>query len=333
MSSELRLDVEALGLTEIIQLREQLSQVLTRRFDRALALAFTDIVGSTAYFARFGNEAGRTLQQRHYDLLQEAVLENDGRIVDTAGDGAFTCFPTVDAAVETLVALQKLVVAGNADRPEEQHLTLRIGVHFGHVLTDGKLVTGDPVNLASRITSTCEAGEIRLSNAAFQELSNSRRVECRSVGAVELKGIPAPVELMVLSWQHPEAFPTMILVDETGASFQLPEKDTIAFGRLREHDGRPANDIVLDPKDPEQAMLISRWQFVLHRRFDGMKLRSVSEQVTEVDGQAVPKGQEVPIGPKSVVRVARIMTLRFVDAARPGSGRPGRPQAETTIFK
>jgi hypothetical protein len=64
-----------------------------------------------------------------------------------------------------------------------------------------------------------------------------------------------------------------------------------------------------------------------------MTLRSLSEQITEVDGQVVPKGQEVPIGPRSVVRVARIMTLRFVGAARPESIAPGPVSIQTVLHK
>jgi hypothetical protein len=260
-------------------------------------------------------------------------MGSGGRVVDTAGDGALTCFPTVDAAIEALIALQKRVAAGNATRREEEHLTLRIGLHFGRVLTDGTVVTGDPVNLASRITSSCEAGEIRLSGAAFQELSNRHRVGCRSVGAVTLKGIPDPIDLMVLTWQEPDPFPSFVRVDETGVSYQLPAKDTITFGRLKDHDGRPANDIVLDPPNPDQAVLISRWQFELRRRFDGMKLRALSDQVTEVDGQVVPKGFEVPVTPKSVVRVARIMTLRFIGPSRAESIAPGPVSIKTVLHE
>ena len=45
-----------LSMTEIIRLRDLLSKALTRRFERPLALAFSDVVGSTPYFARFGDE-------------------------------------------------------------------------------------------------------------------------------------------------------------------------------------------------------------------------------------------------------------------------------------
>src|SRR5687768_15534033 len=81
------LDVNNLGLTQIIQLQNHLSRVLRQRFERERALVFTDVVGSTAYFQQFGNEAGRRLVQRHLDLVAWAVERTGGRIVDTAGDG------------------------------------------------------------------------------------------------------------------------------------------------------------------------------------------------------------------------------------------------------
>ena len=86
-------DLDALTFTEMIQLQTQLGEAVKRRFEKQLCLVFTDVVGSTAYFARFGDAAGRGLQQRHFDLLRHALPAGGGRIVDTAGDGAFAVFP------------------------------------------------------------------------------------------------------------------------------------------------------------------------------------------------------------------------------------------------
>jgi class 3 adenylate cyclase len=87
------MDLERMTLTEIIQLQNELSKTLQRRFGRDVALVFTDVVDSTPYFQRFGDEAGRRLLQRHLDLLREVVAAHGGRIVDTAGDGAFSACP------------------------------------------------------------------------------------------------------------------------------------------------------------------------------------------------------------------------------------------------
>jgi hypothetical protein len=66
-------NLDSLTLTEIIRLQNQLSAVLARRFERPYALAFSDIVESMAYFARYGDEAGGRLQQQHFDLLTDAM--------------------------------------------------------------------------------------------------------------------------------------------------------------------------------------------------------------------------------------------------------------------
>ena len=166
----IHLDVDALDLTEIIRLQNQLSAALKRRFERVLAVAFSDVVGSTAYFARFGDEEGGRLLQRHVDTLQQVLPAVGGRIVNTAGDGAFLCFAQVLPAVEAMLQIEDLILRDNARLAREHHLTVRIGLHWGPVLTDGVIVTGESVNLCARVAASANSGEIRLTKAAFMEL-------------------------------------------------------------------------------------------------------------------------------------------------------------------
>ncbi len=307
------LDVTSLTMTEIIRLQDVLSRELRRRFERNLALAFSDIVGSTPYFAKYGDEAGRKLQQRHTDLLQRSIQgKADGRIVDTAGDGAFMCFPSVEGAVGALVDFSQHLLADNADRPRDEHLEVRLGVHWGPVLTDGVQMTGDSVNLCARIAGSARAGEMRLSSEAFHELVDPRRrLMCAPLPAAVLKGIPRPVEMVRLDWRDRRRFPDRMRVMETGEEIPLPALEIITFGRLRSDGGVRGNDVVLQLPDKEQMMQISRWHFELRRRPDGLVLRQLSDGVTEVDGVAVARGAELPIGAATVVRVAKAMTLAF----------------------
>jgi class 3 adenylate cyclase len=311
-------DISSLTMTEIIRLQNQLSHELTRRFERSLALAFTDIVGSTPYFARFGDEAGRKLHQRHYDLLTQSMTPYGGRVVDTAGDGAFTTFPTVDAATNSLIELQKLLSVENAMRERDHQILVRIGIHWGRVLADGRQVTGDAVNLCARVVGTSSPGEIRLSKDAFLELGNTaHRLSCKPLGSVALKGIDRAIELLTLEWRDRTIFPLMVSVEETGEIFALPPLDLITFGRLKPAEGMMANDIVLSLPDPNLTKQISRWHFELRRQVDGFHLRPISDQVTEVDGRPVVKGTQVKVKPGSIVRVGRAMTLKFLSPPNP----------------
>jgi class 3 adenylate cyclase len=309
----MQIDLARLSMTEIIRLQNLLSQELSRRFEISSALVFSDIAGSTAYFARFGDETGRKLQQLHLDLLEQSVGANGGRIVDTAGDGAFSAFPSATGAADAITGLLLRVSQANEHRTRDHQLTLRIGAHWGRVLSDGHHVTGDSVNLAARIATSADPGQIRLSRDLFQELGIVHRLQCRSIGAVDLKGLGRSIELLDLEWRDATRFPTAVRIRETGQLHPLPAQDIISFGRLEQIDGISANDIVLVLPDPAATRLISRWHFELRRRTSGYTLRPLSSQAMRVDGQPVPtSGTGIDIRPGSVVDVAGVMTLEFV---------------------
>jgi class 3 adenylate cyclase len=316
--------LDTLGLGELLQLRERLSDVLVRRFERSLAIAFSDVVGSTEYFAHFGDEAGRGLQQRHIDLLNDVLRRHEGRIVDTAGDGVFCCFPSADQAAAGLIQLEHKIADQNLTRTPEHHLNVRCGLHFAPVLTDGMVVTGDAVNLCARVTGLAAPREIRLTATAALALSPPYQARCRALPAAHVKGITRPVEMMLLEWRD-QALPTAVLVAESGERIPIPDKPTVTFGRLREHEGVAANDIVLWVPDRAQLMRISRWHFELRRQGDVLYLHPVSDQTTEVDGRIVGKGENVRIGPGTVVRLADgAVNLTFLASAEPAP----RPQPE-----
>ncbi|MBI4003197.1 MAG: adenylate/guanylate cyclase domain-containing protein [Nitrospira defluvii] len=322
------LDFESLSLTEIIRLQNQLSAFLARRFEKTHALAFSDVTGSTAYFARFGNEAGRRLQQRHVDLIVKSLEGSGGRIVDTAGDGVFLCFPHVEAAVEVLGRFQTLRLQENFHIPPEHQLTTRIGIHWGTVLTDGVIVTGDPVNLCAKLAATAQPGEIRITKPAFLELPVQRRLRCRPIGPVKVAGASEPMEMFTFAWADPVRFPSTVVIVETGEQIPLPPHPIITFGRLREMNGAQANDIVLTHKDSSRAQQISRWHFEVRRAPEGLILRSVSTQPTAVNGRAICKGEETTISAGTIVRLSDVLTLRFISGT---SDQASEESAVTTV--
>lgn len=304
--------IEGLSMAEIIRLQDLLSGELQRRFGREMALAFSDVVGSTAYFARFGDEAGRRLQQRHLDLLGATVPNGEGRVVDTAGDGAFIAYPSVEQAVGSLIDLHKAIASDNLSRSRDDQLSVRVGVHWGKVLTDGAQVTGDAVNLAARVTATAEPGQIRVSRDAHSEFSTMfYRLNSHSLGKIALKGIPRPVEIFALEWRDRSVFPDSFRIVETGEELALPQHDTVRFGRMRELDGVEANDVVLVLPSDADTRKISRWQFELRRHPTALVLRSVSEGATEVDGRSIAKGEEVRVRAGSRILVGGVLTVEL----------------------
>ena len=310
------LDIGSLSMTEIIRLQNLLSQELSRRFETSAAICFTDIAGSTAYFARFGDAQGRQLQQLHIDTLERVLGAHDGRLVDTAGDGAVAFFGSASDAAAAMCALQHDLGRANAHRERDHQLALRIGMHFGRVLTDGVQVSGDVMNLCARIAASAEPGQIRVSRDCFRELDIAQRLSCRPLGDFELKGAGRAIALMALEWLDRSRFPVAVLVRETSERIELPLHDIVSFGRMDIIEGMSANDVVLSLPDGLATRQISRWHFELRRRTEGYILRSVTTHPTLVDGRPLQRGDEVAIGPGSVVSLSGVMTLDFVGDTR-----------------
>ena len=327
------IDLNTLTMTEIIRLQNQLQQELTRRFERPVLMVFSDIVGSTPYFARFGDAVGRQLHQLHFDLLAQSFGSTEGRLVDAVGDGVFYVFPTATAGVRGVLAFHQAMARENITRSRQHHLSVRLGLHWGTVLTDGAAVTGDAVHLAARVARAAVPGTVYLTRQVFQELEPSQRLYCHPVGARVLKGVTQPVELLELDWRDPVAFPRHLAIEETGQELELPQQDIVAFGRLPEHEGTRANDIVLTHPQPECARRISRWHFELHRVADGMFLRGLTESVTAVDGKPVEKGVDVPVCSGSQIRVANVLTLRLYGASQSGDDATGRTAIIRTMSR
>ena len=305
-----------LGMTEIVRLQNQLQNELRRRFERSLLMAFSDIVGSTPYFARFGDAIGRQLHQLHFDLLGQAATDAQGRIVDAVGDGVFCVFPGAEAGVRGIVAFHQAMARENAGRAREHQLSVRIGMHWGSVLTDGTLVTGDSVHVAARVARTAEPGGVCLTRQVFLEFGPELRLHCRPIGTRELKGVTQPFDLLELDWRDPSAFPRRVLIEETEQQIALPQQDIVSFGRLHEPEGARANDIVLFHPDPVRSRQISRWHFEVRRAPGGLRLRTLSDEHHHDRRQAGRQGRRGPGAQRHADR-----RRQHVDLA------PGRPGA------
>jgi class 3 adenylate cyclase len=317
----------SLRMDEMLRLREALSKSLSARFGRTLALLVSEVADSAGYFERQGDEAGRGLQLRHFDLAQQAAV-NRGRCVSAIGDQALLCFEGADLALATAIALQKAIAADNSARPRHHALEVRMGVHHGLALSDGNIVAGEAVGACARFCAATQAGEILLSSEAYGALlSPGHRLSCRMLPQQRAAKLGEQAGLMLCEWRDRSAFPVAARL-ENGEVVALPDKEVITFGRLREVNGAIANDIVLQAADPARNQQISRWHFELRRGAEGFVQRTASTAMTEVDGKLVAPGAEVPVRAGSVIRVARVLQLVLVG---PPDEREGEVAVQTLM--
>ena len=158
------------------------------------AVWFADLVGYTALSEMNEGEAIRAVS-RFQAIVRAVVQTHGGRVVKFLGDGALAEFPSTEQAVRSADALRAdFARVGEAEGLGVREL--RIGVHVGDVATteDGD-VYGDGVNVASRITSAADPGEVWVSEDVRRQLRQRPELRFAPRGEHALKGMRTPLEL------------------------------------------------------------------------------------------------------------------------------------------
>lgn len=305
------IDFESLTLREIIRLQNQLSTCLARRFEKWLAIIFSDIVGSTAYFQRYGDQAGRQIHQQHLDLLAANLEGSEGRIVDTAGDGALLAFTRIEDATEFSIRLHRARWHAHRSTLPEHRWQTRTCIHWGPTLTDGTTVAGDTVNLCAKLAATARAEEILLTSQAVSELPKPYRTACHPLDPIHLVGLPGTFEAFQLHWRDPREIPRYLVILETGRRIAIPDKAVISCGRFSDQTSGNSNDIILALPDPLLSQRISRWHFELRCEADQLFLRAVSDKPTVVNGINLRKGEQAAVESGACVQLSEVMTVTF----------------------
>jgi hypothetical protein len=284
------------------------------RFESQQALVCVELADGD--FRGAAPESG--LHKRCYGLLGEASAPHSGRIFATQGDSLHACYPSGKAALRAVLSFIDAVIESNYHSAREDQIMVAIGLHWGTVLTNGRLVTGSSVDVVTRIAEIAGRSRFLLSQHALNQLPRVTQALCVPV----TESIGDEIELYSLPWGDERGLACKVWIEESGDQLVLPNQDVIAFGRLDALvNGTRANDIVLTHPNGEAQLAISRWHFELRRTRRGHMLRRVSSQLIEVDGKAVEPGEEVQVRPGTTVRLAHVMTLRFFGSDQSHSAR------------
>jgi TolB-like protein/class 3 adenylate cyclase len=158
------------------------------------AILAADVVGYSRLMGE--DEAGTARAVReHREAAAPIVASKGGRIVKTTGDGLLIEFPSVVAAVECAIAIQKLMTERNAGTPEDKRIHYRIGVNLGDVLLEGDDILGDGVNIAARLEGICEPGGVFMSGTAYEHVRGRVEAHFVDLGEKDLKNITRPVRV------------------------------------------------------------------------------------------------------------------------------------------
>jgi TolB-like protein/class 3 adenylate cyclase/Tfp pilus assembly protein PilF len=161
---------------------------------RLAAILAADVVGYSRLMGEDETGTARAVRD-HREAARPIVASLSGRIVKTTGDGLLLEFPSVVAAVECAIAVQKLMAERNVETPEAKRILYRIGVNLGDVLIEGDDILGDGVNIAARLEGICEPGGVLISGTAYDHVRGKIDADFVDLGERQLKNIARPVRV------------------------------------------------------------------------------------------------------------------------------------------
>jgi TolB-like protein/class 3 adenylate cyclase/cytochrome c-type biogenesis protein CcmH/NrfG len=162
---------------------------LTRRLSAILS---ADVEGYSLLMREDEQATVHTLTT-YRTAMTHLINQYRGRVVDSPGDNILAEFTSVVDAVNCGVEIQRELAERNAELPENRRMQLRIGINLGDVLEEGERIYGDGVNIAARMESLAEAGEICISGTVYDAIEAKIGLEYEYLGEKEVKNIDKPV--------------------------------------------------------------------------------------------------------------------------------------------
>ena len=171
---------------------------------RQVTVLFADLAGFTRLSTEIGAEETHALLNRYFELVDRIIETYGGRVDKHIGDNVMAVFGAPiahdDDPLRAVFAAMD-IHERMASLPTEtgRRLQAHVGIASGQVVASGTgseahseyTVTGDAVNLASRLQGQAGPGETLISDALYRSIAE--RVECEKLAEVAMKGLEEPI--------------------------------------------------------------------------------------------------------------------------------------------
>lgn len=135
-----------------------------------LTVLFTDLRGSTQLYREIGDAPAFGCVMSHFDVLRDAIAEEDGAMVKTIGDAVMAVFRRPAGALRAFLNAQEVLAQ---PPPGARPLLLKVGIHAGPciaVTLNGRLdYFGCTVNMAARLEGLSSGGDVVISSAVHAD--------------------------------------------------------------------------------------------------------------------------------------------------------------------
>ena len=170
-------------------------------------ILFTDMEGSTPLTQRLGDASAQDLIRVHNTIVREGLKAHGGAEIKHTGDGIMASFPSASGALDCAIAIQTAFAAYNEEAQARDPgpgtrapILVRAGLNAGEPVAEESDLFGTAVQLAARVCSHAQPGQIVVSDVVRQ-LAAGKSFLFADLGEVALRGFEDPVRLYEVRWE------------------------------------------------------------------------------------------------------------------------------------
>lgn len=193
---------------------------------KLIAVVSFDMVGYSRLIGLDDIGTLERLQALRRNLIDPAIEEHGGSIIQTAGDSLLIVFDSIDGAVRCAVNIQRQIPSHDRDHHPGRPIRFRVGINLGDVIADGTDLHGDSVNVAARLQAECPPGSILVTRAIRDHVHDRLDLVFEELGAMSLKNIARSIEAFLLRLEPGSAdqipLPTALAGQPSSKPAKLP---------------------------------------------------------------------------------------------------------------
>ncbi len=187
----------SIGEPQPIQEEESIIEHAKREFkfrrenSQDLTVLFIDISDYTEKSSSMDMSTIIKLIKKFEDTTIPVIRDFKGTLIKKMGDGILVVFKHPLNAVLAALTIQNKIGEYNRYRIEDEKFLVRIGLNTGVVIRKDNDIYGDVVNVASRMETSANPGDILLTQSTHEEIKDY--IKCTRLGNIQVKGKGEPI--------------------------------------------------------------------------------------------------------------------------------------------
>jgi len=165
--------------------------IFKRENTQILTVFFIDIASYTEKSSLIDSRTLIGLIQSFEGIVIPILRKLKGTLVKKMGDGMLSVFKHPLNAVISALEIQRKINEHNQYKVEQEKFQVRIGINTGVVIRKHDDIFGDVVNIASRMETAANPGDILITYSTYNEIKNI--IQCTELGKVNIKGKQQPL--------------------------------------------------------------------------------------------------------------------------------------------